>query len=297
MIEIETVSIHHVTSVDVIVAWTFKPTVESLAGVTVTVRRAYDEVNASDAVEIATVAGTVQYVRDSTVVRFDRTRRPYYTVEAVGAENTATSERATLRDVRTPEARAMMRRIGVDIRFGGVPVFVFQKKRTGQLCVCVDAVLGVSMIRDCDQCHGTGILGGYYTPTLTLMKFGAPDTNNVPSPTGDKQPEVTQVTSLPYPILMPSDLIFEINTGMWWRVGTPVSQSEYKRTMLLQTAPIHGVNMNDIEYQQIKLPLEPGQSVVRPRRNAPIHYVTTNDADEPVEVTVTADADVVEIPR
>jgi hypothetical protein len=297
VIEIEGVSIYHVTSLDVVVTWSFKPTVEPLSGVTVTVRRAYDEVHASDSVVVASVVGTVGHVRDSSVTRFDRTRRPYYVVEAVGAENTATSEKITLRDTRTPEARAMMRRIGVDIRFGGVATFVFQKKRTGQMCSCVDEVLQVSMVRDCKGCYGTGISGGYYVPTLTLMKFGSPDKNNVPSPIGDKQPEVTQVTSLAYPVLMPNDLIFEVNTGMWWRVGTPVSPSEYKRTVLMLTAPIHAVNTDDVEYQQIKLPVVPGQSVVRPRRNAPITYVATDDNEEPVTVTVTADDDIAGIPQ
>ncbi len=281
MLSYEITEVLNASGNDLVVHWEFTPTTDDLSVVKTTIFRSYDEPDAGDEVELGSVTGEFLF-RDVIVNRQNRRRNAFYRIVSEGPSNTV--EKRGIFIEREPDGivRAVLRRTRVDIRCAGVPVFFFKKRTTGTRCDCYDEDLGL-VDTGCDDCAGTGFIGGFYRPLLTMLKMGVPAQQSNPEDIR-RQPETTEGFYVSAPRISPGDLFFELERGLRWRVGTPVQPHEFHRTITLQELILEEVNPADVEYDVFKLPKDPGTPLIQPRQRRSIRYIAEDGTAATIEL-------------
>jgi hypothetical protein len=106
------------------------------------------------------------------------------------------------------------------------------------------------MSSTCPRCFNTGRLGGFYSPILTQVKINPSAKVNEP---GDTLRQVSQTTGMCsfLPIVSPRDIIYEVNTGLRWRLVS-VTPTEHHRVPIHQDLAMIQINPGDVEN---KLPI------------------------------------------
>ena len=115
----------------------------------------------------------------------------------------------------------------------GVRLGIIKRKHWGTTCSCVDPMTKVSVLPNCDLCHGTKILEGYYKPMyvwghLQPSSLGT----DVTPPTSVPEIETTQGMLLSFPLVFKDDILVEMDINRRWLVVSS------KNTELVRN-PIH----------------------------------------------------------
>lgn len=216
---------------------------EDASTATVTVERAYAE--NGDYTILAQVPATAQLYLDLTVNLSDIHRMPFYrlTVSNNGVDKVYDPVR--LDGDFTGPANGLIRASQILLRQAGEPVLIYARRFDDTRCSCWDAVLQKVTDANCTICFGTGYVGGYYAPVLTLAHVVTEQKQKDPSDIL-RQDSVTRALIANYPLLRPRDLIYYIDYGAWFRVGG-IEPAEFKRVTVNQTFTATRINPADVE--------------------------------------------------
>lgn len=131
--------------------------------------------------------------------------------------------------------------------FGGREVWVYPKKKSGQVCGCVDRATMRKMVSNCRTCFDTGFVGGYHTPVKVSAIVVSPDEGAPLTPFGRIESEDTIGLFYNYPELFQGDIIIEVE-NIRWRVGERINKYKKGRALVWQRAVLHRVPPSDVEY-------------------------------------------------
>ena len=237
----------------VIVSWWIRPTNEDLDQAVVTVFRGYSIEGPFEA--IADVSGMQQYFRDSDALIRDKWREVYYKLRVTSPDGSVDeSEAFGVTSQPTLETIATRRRTDIALRFEGVPCLIYVRRGEGTRCPeCWDPALQKVVSSTCSRCFNTGRLGGFYSPLLTQVKINPVSKVNEPGDTLRQLAQTSGMCSF-MPIVSPRDLIYEVNSGMRWRLITVTPTEHHRVTIHQDLNAMIQLNPGDIENQ---LPIPP----------------------------------------
>lgn len=130
----------------------------------------------------------------------------------------------------------------------GMPAVIFKKFREGVHCPrCFDTVLKRVTKSDCTTCYGTGFLYGYYPPIPGWADFNPDPKVARIVEWGETKPSQTDIKYTNYPILVPGDIVVELEPNKYWNV-VQVQPTQKNRTTILQICRLDAVKQMDIEY-------------------------------------------------
>jgi len=135
----------------------------------------------------------------------------------------------------------------------GIPggVTVYKLRNFGVRCkVCVDPVTGRINISNCQTCHGTGKLDGYYSPVNVGMNISQYDTSLVLTNTNKAEDSETAAYMNNYPLIYPGDLLVE-PSEVHWRVSRVQVRERYRATVR-QVLFINQINPDEIENHTLR---------------------------------------------
>jgi hypothetical protein len=264
-----------------VVFWAFKPTNEDLTGVAVDVYRAY--ASTGEFAKVATVQYPQTYYVDSEINLRDFWRDANYRIESTYQGKTIKKGPQGLDSVLSVPAKEMVRLHSIDLRFSGMPVLVYLRRRGSRCPDCWDPELQKVTRSECTTCFATGYLGGYYPPILTLGNIIPEDKSNQPDVT-IRESTKTSMKMSNYPLIRPRDAIREVNTPNFWRVVS-VNCSEVERVITVQELTLVKLETAEIEH---KLPIPDGLSfLIKPHWAKVIRkqhtFVTHERTKDPVE--------------
>lgn len=231
---------------------------------------------------IATVLASQLFYEDTDVNLYDRWRAVFYKLRLLDVTG-AYRDYGPIRvsgELDGP-AKSIIRNVRTQLRIGaGNPVLVYQKRFNDlQRCVdCWDPVLKQITRSDCATCFNTGFEGGFHTPILTLAWIYPESRSNHPTDRLE-QPDSVQCLAANFPVLRPRDIIYEIDTGRRYRVGT-ITPTEKNRMLLSQSFTAEGLNPSDIE-NTLPIPAISSLIPVMSRFRAPRRSMLNQDVDSP----------------
>lgn len=195
-----------------------------------------------------------------------------------------------LRDRPDRIARFIQRRVGELLRnINATPVLVYQTAfgAEAERCpTCWDAVLGQIIYSNCRTCQGTSFIGsdsGYYLPLLTLADIRPFDRLKTIEDVA-QAPVLSTARMAAYPLLRPTDLLREVNTGVIWKVTAVTLQRNNETVVSQDPIQLRQVKLADIEYE---IPIPEALTPLLRRRNERLLQVLTS--------VVGADATFVEV--
>jgi len=100
----------------------------------------------------------------------------------------------------------------------GSDALYYVRRKSGIKCpVCYDKDINGSVVGNCENCGGTGIIDGYYTPVKLKAMFSNKTGVIAPGlPVSDGMPGSVVMGN--FPIAMEKDIIYEIPRNRLWRV-------------------------------------------------------------------------------
>jgi hypothetical protein len=131
----------------------------------------------------------------------------------------------------------------------GSPSLVYNRKRGGVLCSCVDPIQKKRTASHCLKCYGTNWVGGFYDPIDAYVDYTPNPRNALITQWGETQENQTRVMLANFPTVYPGDVIRELRPNRLWRVGSRVNVTEKHRVTLLQFPEVVEIKPGDIEYQ------------------------------------------------
>ena len=142
--------------------------------------------------------------------------------------------------------------------FKGRMVWVYRRRTFGQRCtVCYDSVMQRHTSSNCAMCYNTSWVGGFHAPVQTYGQLVTPTEQTVHANIGKVQPQNTYVLLGNIPEVFEGDLLMEAE-NIIWRVAPNVNKVTKARALIRQQAPLHQVQLEDIEYT---IPLNIAESV------------------------------------
>ncbi len=123
------------------------------------------------------------------------------------------------------------------------------RKRYGERCIyCWDEIKMRTVKENCENCYGTGFVGGYYKPIGIYIQIMPLVRASVLSPIGETKPDETQAWMSNFPLATPGDLIVEVDLGYRWRVvaSTPFVFQGY---ITRQDLRLSLIDVDAIEYK------------------------------------------------
>jgi hypothetical protein len=228
-----------------VVGWrTISPSV-ILAGTIVNIYRSYSPDN--DYILIATVPVTQGIFLDKHG-SLDKWAVPYYRLEIKTPDKTITYPTVFARDELNTVTRTMIKRIKLYIKNVGVPVLVYPEIHDGTRCTsCWDPILEQIQHKDCKTCAGTGYVGGFFSPYLTVADIRPPVKQQVVEDT-EQNPSVTSLRMTNFPLLKPRDIIKEVNNDVLWRVVQITTQEKDRVVISQDPVELIQLKKDDIEY-------------------------------------------------
>ena len=122
--------------------------------------------------------------------------------------------------------RAKVRRTIVALRyFTGTNVAVLKRRHFGTRCeTCWTRKTGMVVKSRCCTCYGTGWVGGFHTPILTMAKVAATPITDTIQSEGKVQIRQARIGLAPFPVVEKEDVIVEFDNNRRWfvRVVDPV---------------------------------------------------------------------------
>lgn len=259
MVKFDSLEVHQTTPTSAVVLWSFGLTNEDLTGIVVTVERSFA---ANDGfATIAEIPYPQRYHRDTTGGLQDVWRKGYYKISAEFQGQVFTAGPEFCGSTHSVISREMVRRRDIDLKFSGIPVAVYLKRKGARCTSCWDKVLKTVTSTDCQTCYGTGYLGGYYEPVLTTANIIPEQEANQPDITLRENSQTSLAMSV-IPVIRPDDLIYEVNGGSRWRVTT-ITPVEIDRILVAQEpVVVTKLNPGDVEHN---LPIPEGLDyIIRP---------------------------------
>ncbi len=255
-VEFENLQIFQMAPEKTVVSWVLRKTNEDLTGLVVTVSRSHSP--ESEFEEVGQAEYPQCYFVDLASDRIDHWRKAYYRVSASFQGRTFNEGPDSIGSELSPQAREMRRRIDVDLRFGGIPVMVYLKRKGERCPDCWDPKLKKATRSSCRTCFSTSFVGGYYDPILTLMNKIPEDKQDQPDVT-KKQKSTTAMKMAAYPILRPEDVLYEVNTPNRWRVVRITPNVFHDNVVGQDPIVVKKLNPTDVEHS---LPIPKGLSYV-----------------------------------
>lgn len=236
------------------VKWVLEPTVLPLRDYKLIIERS--ENKSSGYCHVSTVSGTTARFLDLAVELHNMNREYSY---RVSAQNIRTDKIVSVMigewngypDLKSLEMIRLLNFL-LDDRTG-TPAFVFSQISDGYRCpICWDQATSRVIDPDCTTCLGTGKIGGYYDPILSMIDF-SPDAKNVEhAGWGEIQPNQVDGLLSSYPEIKPRDVIIRANDDIafiverWNGVKEPGST-----TVLHQMIRLTTMTRSDIESKLI----------------------------------------------
>lgn len=245
MVELDELTVSQPSPNSRVVYWAFKPTNDSLVGLKVSIARSYSPLEAP--AKIGEVVYPQTYFVDQAGNFRDFWRDANYQITFEHAGRVTISDIKGLRATVSVPAREMIRLHDLDLRFSGMPVLVYMKRKGERCPVCWDSALQKVTRGHCEQCYATGYRDGYYPPILTLANIMPEDKTNQPDVT---QRELTR-TSLKmscFPALRPRDVIREVGSLALWRIDN-VRPSELERVLIIQEIGLLRIETAEVEHK------------------------------------------------
>jgi hypothetical protein len=274
MLEFESLEVFQTEPDVTIASWVLRMTNEDLTGLEFVVSRSHAQ--HEDFEEVGRVPYPQRYFVDRSGDRFDHWRKAYYRVSASFQGRTFEKGPETIGSDLFPMSREMIRRIGIDLRFSGIPVMVYLKRKGERCPDCWDPHLKKATRSSCSTCFATSFVGGYHDPILTLA-------NKVPEVKRD-QPDVTKRQNAQtilkmsvFPVLRPNDILYHVNTPDRWRIVSIQPEVVHDNLVGQEQIVVAKLNPTDVEHS---LPIPKGLSYViqphweediRARRNKVAH--------------------------
>lgn len=258
MVKIEELRVYNIAPNRRVVGWVFQPTADDLSGLSVEIYRSFSPED--DFEKIADVVFPQTYYRDTLGSR-DKWRKLYYKIIVAFQGRTIESEVAWNNGYESVLAREMIRRSHIDLRFSGMPVMVYLKRKGMRCPVCWDPIAKKITRSNCTSCFATGYEGGYYTPILTSVNIIPSDKNDQPDVT-QRQATRTSLRMGIFPVVRPRDLLYEVNFDRRWRIVriTPIRHDGV--LVHQELTELASLNPTDVEHQ---LPIPTGLDyVVKP---------------------------------
>lgn len=256
MISFDNLEVFQTSPDKTVVVWSFKKTNDELTGLFVTVYRSHSP--SSDFREIASVPYPQRYFIDESGDRFDQWRKAYYKVSAQLSNKVIEAGPDTIGSELFPLAQEMIRRIDIELRFSGVPVMVYLKRKGERCPDCWDANLKKATRSSCPTCFATGYVGGYHDPILTLANKIPEEESNQPDVTLRQNPRTALKMSV-FPIIRPEDIIYHVNTPDRWRVVSVQPNVIHDNMVGQDPIVVAKLNPTDVEHS---LPMPKGLSYV-----------------------------------
>lgn len=130
----------------------------------------------------------------------------------------------------------------------GIRMAVIKRKHWGEQCECVDPATKLSMNSNCDLCHGTKIVQGYYQPIETWGNI-QPATLGTDYGSTGSVPEIenTQAMLLSFPLVYKDDILVELQTNRRWLVVSSKA-TELLRNAVHQDIIISRLSVSDKVY-------------------------------------------------
>lgn len=209
---------------------------------------------------------TVTYRYNRSLVRTDLSQRIFYRATTVGVPVLLPIEQAQPQDLKeTPLERAVLtssfeiekldyiwreavRRNRWILSQGGERVRVFIRKQVGVPCLCTSTKPQHKQPQnDCEQCYGTGILGGYEGPYDIVIAPDDAERRIAQRDIGRTVEHVYEVWTGPTPLLSQRDFIVKLN-GDRYSIG-PVRMPTNRGMILQQHFSIGHLDEQEIRYR------------------------------------------------
>jgi hypothetical protein len=240
------IRVYQQTSDEQIVGWS--PAGGDLDQVAVQVYARYAE-TADDEKLVLTTTASARFARVNNVRLRDQFRVVIYRLFVTDG-NGATREYNNIRldgDREIGPVKNLRLSVRAELRRGGDPVLVYQRvSANGVRCSCYDKVLKKLTRANCELCFNTGWLVGYYPPVLTLAQI-SPEIHNAVPGDHERQELTSNMLLAEYPQVRPRDMIYELDTGRRYRVGS-VLPTMFNRQLIHQTFPAIRLNPGDVEH-------------------------------------------------
>lgn len=152
-----------------------------------------------------------------------------------------------------PEAKAMLRKNSVVLpKFKkiGAPSLLFVRRKAGEECTrCYNPVLERREVSDCEECSGTGIIGGYHKPIeLTLFDSQTLKMHRM-NPEGiERQTIQADFWTSGVPLIESQDVLVNKFKNARYRVSA-VQRVEHRNFPVAQLLQVSYLNPNEIEYR------------------------------------------------
>ncbi len=221
----------------------------------------------------STIKVTYRYNR--TLIKTDLGTRVFYRVTTVGVPLRSDLdviqnkdlvetplERAAATSIREIEKldwiwREAVRRNRWILQQGGERVKLFLKKTVGAPCPCCQSHTHKHPLNDCEDCYGTGIVGGYEGPYDIVLAPDDAERRINHSTHGRNMEHVYEVWTGPSPLLSQRDFVVKVN-GERYSIG-PVRMPSNRGMLLQQHFNIGYFDEKDIRY---KVPLDGVQGML-----------------------------------
>ncbi len=217
------------------------------------------------------------WYQDESVDVYDRWELPNYKLVLIVDGETIEYPPTRVNGSTDVVARTLTKHVETYLKLAGIPVLVYQYLSNGDRCPdCWDAILQQPVTSNCDSCFGTGFLKGYHFPIQTLAVMGVEGKQNIVAERIEQELTIEMLFSN-YPVLRPSDVIYEIDTGKRYRVQQ-VLPVEKHRALINQSAVGYALQTTDAEHD-IPIPdFTKLESVLR-RRYAPHRKVSSSNGE------------------
>lgn len=202
---------------------------------------------------ITGVSGQMVYTyEDITPNLFSWWRLYFYRVRADTPEGTVYSQIRTWETSPRPHELAIIERHDFLLRYlQGTPSFAFIERTVGSApCTCFDRTAGRPRVSDCSLCLGTGKQRPFFDPIPVYVDYNPSEKITQITGMGEAQTNDKDCWLSAYPILKPADLLYEVGTGILWRIAklSPVS---VQGTTIQQVARLTSLGRDEVEYSKL----------------------------------------------
>lgn len=117
-------------------------------------------------------------------------------------------------------SRAVIRRAALALRyFNGIEVAVFKRRHFGTRCSCVDLRTKEVLVSTCQDCYGTGWVGGFYPSIITLGRLMDSEPSINTETEGRTNVLRGRLSLINFPRIEKDDILVELDSNRRWIVN------------------------------------------------------------------------------
>lgn len=229
--------------------WEIEDTHEDVHDYLFTIRRSLSPGGPWD--EIAQDLEDRYQFSDTSANLKDRWRQFYYQIVVTLKSDTSKKTYTTPVGLAAPPdliALEVQRREALYFRkYVGRKILLFPRRNFGHRCNCWDSVLQRKKTSRCQNCFGTGYMGGYMSPILTWFQIDPSAKSNQQLKSGETQQVVTIARTMVFPRMKPKDIIVERENKRWRIVR--VMQTERLRAVVRHELHLSAISPGSIEFE------------------------------------------------